>query len=216
MDAETTRRLLKAAVDRGLTVRALGPQKNHIQIIGGPLLVNYWPDAKNRSAYVAGTTQRKNNVTPEEAVEMAFKPPVLRPEQRKDKRGFSGTTNGRRKIVRRLRYRYGDNCHWCKEVMIFDGPDGPLRATIEHVIPLSRGGLDNENNMRLAHKRCNNERGGDMPELEDGDGNKRGERHITTKEAARFPAECGQDHSQSVGTRRWQSDADVRCPDFLD
>ena len=166
MDAETTRRLLKAATDRGIKIRALGPQKNHIQIIGGPLSpVNYYPDSKKRSAYVAGTTQRKNNVTPEEAVEMAFKPPVLRPEQRKDKRGLSGTANGRRRIVSRLRGEYGDNCHWCKEIMVFYG-DGPLRATIEHVIPLNRGGLDNENNMRLAHKHCNNKRGGDMPELE--------------------------------------------------
>jgi hypothetical protein len=166
MDAETTRRLLKAAVERGLKVKALGPQKNHIQIVGGPLLVNYWPDAKKRSAYVAGTTQRKNNVTPEEAVEMAFKPPVLRPDQRKDSRQMSGTTNRRRRLVNRLRWKYGDNCHWCKEVMIFNDIDGPLRATIEHVIPLNRGGLDNENNMRLAHKLCNNKRGHNMPELE--------------------------------------------------
>jgi hypothetical protein len=165
MDAETTRRLFKAATDRGLKIRALGPQKNHIQITGGPLLVNFYPDSKKRSAYVAGTTQRKNNVTLEEAVEMAFKPPTLRPEQRKDTRGLSGTTNGRRRIVSRLRGKYGENCHWCKEIMVFHG-DGPLRATIEHVIPLNRGGLDNENNMRLAHGKCNNERGSNMPELE--------------------------------------------------
>jgi HNH endonuclease len=165
MDAETTRRLLKAATDRGLKIRALGPDKGHIQITGGPLLINWYPDSKKRSAYVAGTTQRKNNVSPEEAVEMAFKPPVLRPLQRKDTREMSGTTKGRRRIVSRLRGKYGDDCHWCKRIMVFEG-DGPLRATIEHVIPLNRGGLDNENNMRLAHKKCNNMRGDNMPELE--------------------------------------------------
>ncbi len=165
MNEETTRRLLKAATDRGLKVKTLGPFNNHIQITGGPLLVNYYPDAKKRSAYVAGTTQRKNNVTPEEAVEMALKPPVLRPNQRKDSRWLSGKTNAKRRIASSLRDRYGDNCHWCKEPMVFSG-DGPLRATIEHVIPLDRGGLDNENNMRLAHKKCNNQRGNNMPELE--------------------------------------------------
>lgn len=164
MTPEIERRLLKAAADRRVKVRALGPQRNHIQIFGGPLLVNYYPDSTKHSAYVAGTTQRKINVSPEEAVEMAFAAPVLRTAQRKDARVMSGTTRGRRRIVSRLRGKYGDNCHWCKNCMVFDG-DGPLRATIEHVIPLDRGGLDNLNNMRLAHKKCNNQRGNNMPEL---------------------------------------------------
>ncbi len=165
MDAATKHKITEAALAKGLMVKFLGPIGSHVQIIG-PLLCNYYPDSKKRSAYVAGTTQRKNNVTLEEAVEMALKAPVLRPEQRKDWRRASGTTNGRRRIVSRLRGKFGDNCHWCKEIMVFFG-DGPLRATIEHVIPLDRGGLDNENNMRLAHKKCNNKRGNNMPELEE-------------------------------------------------
>ena len=164
MNEAMKRQITEAASAKGLKVEFHGPTGGHVQI-RGPLLVNYYPEAKKRSAYVAGTTQRKNHVTVDEAIEMAFKPPVLRPEQRKDRRGMSGTTNGRRRIVSRLRGKYGDNCHWCKQIMVFHG-DGPLRATIEHVIPLNRGGLDNENNMRLAHKKCNHKRGHDMPELE--------------------------------------------------
>jgi 5-methylcytosine-specific restriction endonuclease McrA len=164
MNESTKKRIVEAVLAKGLKVRFLGPQGNHVQILG-PLLCNFYPDAKKCSAYVAGTTQRRNHVTPEEAVEMALNPPTLKPGIRKDTRTASGTTSGRRKAVSRLRGKYGDNCHWCKEVMVFDG-DGPLRATIEHVIPLNRGGLDNENNMRLAHKKCNNKRGHDMPELE--------------------------------------------------
>jgi hypothetical protein len=164
MNEATKRRIVEAVFAKGLKVMFRGSSGSHVQILG-PLLVNYYPDSKKRSAYVAGTTQRKNNVTLEEAVEMAFKPPTLRPEQRKDARGLSGTTNGRRRIVSRLRGKYGENCHWCKEIMVFHG-DGPLRATIEHVIPLNRGGLDNPNNMALAHKKCNHDRGHDMPELE--------------------------------------------------
>jgi 5-methylcytosine-specific restriction endonuclease McrA len=164
VDAKTKQKIIDAASAKGLEVKFRGSNGTHVQIIG-PLLCNYYPDAKKRSAYVAGTTQRKNHVTPEEAVEMALKPPVLRPAQRKDSRWMSGNTRQRRQIVFRLRHQYGDNCHWCKLPMVFKG-DGPDRVTIEHVIPLDRGGLDNENNMRLAHRHCNNKRGSNMPELE--------------------------------------------------
>jgi hypothetical protein len=138
----------------------------HLQITGGPLLVNYYPMSKGRTAYVAGTTRRHAYVSPEDAVAMAFAAPPKAYGDRKSDRVFSGQSRNRRKIVSRLRGKNGDNCHWCKEIMVFYG-DGPLRATIEHVIPLDRGGLDNPNNIVLAHKKCNHKRGSDMPELED-------------------------------------------------
>lgn len=171
MNVDISRRLHAAATAKGLRVIVRGPQHNHIQIVGGPLLVNYYPDAAKRSAYIAGTTQRKNNVTPEEAVEMALVAPTLRTGQKKDHRPSS--TKTRLNTVRRMRVRLGDNCHWCKERMIFRGEPsydgGEMIATVEHVIPLGRGGLDNENNRVLAHKKCNNARGSDMPELEETD-----------------------------------------------
>lgn len=157
------KQLRELAAKRGLQVVDRG--QGHYQITGGPLLVNYYPLARRRSAYVAGTTSRRVGVSPAEAVEMAFSAPSLRGAAYKDQRHYSGKTGNRRKIVTRLRGKYGDGCHWCKQVMVFEG-EGPLRATIEHVIPLDRGGLDNLNNMRLAHKKCNNERGNNMPELE--------------------------------------------------
>jgi hypothetical protein len=168
MDSETTQRLLKAATDRGLKVRALGPHEDHIQIVGGPLLVNYYPDSKKRSAYVAGTTERRTNVTPEQAVEMAITIP--KPGLTKGKR-LNSSPERRRKIVRDIRSRKGDFCHWCHARMLFRDDEGyhqnsPLSATIEHVIPLGIGGLDNANNRVLAHKKCNHERGSNMPELE--------------------------------------------------
>lgn len=155
--------LKKQAAKRGLDVVERG--QGHYQITGGPLLVNYYPLAKRRSAYVAGTTSRRVGVSPAQAVEMAFTAPSLHGAAYKDTRDFSGRSYSRRKIVKRLRGKYGDKCHWCGIVMTFSG-EGPLQATIEHVIPLNRGGLDNFNNMRLAHKKCNNERGDNMPELE--------------------------------------------------
>jgi len=166
MDAKTKQKIIDAASAKGLEVRFRGPAGNHVQILG-PLLTNYYPDSGKRSAYVAGTTRRVNHVTPEQAVEMALKPPKIATADRKDKRRYS--KNHRRSAVANLRRRDGDKCKWCKELMIFRGEIGPLSATIEHIIPLNRGGLDNLNNMALAHKKCNNDRGHDMPELNGGD-----------------------------------------------
>ena len=164
MNEATKKRIVEAVLAKGLKVLFRGPSCDHVQIVG-PLLVNYYPESKHKTAYVAGTTGRKLHVTPKQAVEMALVAPTLGPGGRKDTRQESGTTKGRRKIVSRLRGRDGDACIWCREAMVFYG-EGPLRATIEHVIPLGRGGLDNMNNMALAHFKCNNGRGSDMPELE--------------------------------------------------
>jgi len=163
MNDATKRKIVEAAAAKGLTVQFHGPTGGHVQI-RGPLLVNWYPESKKRSAYVAGTTRRINNVTLEQAIDMTSTAPKIATADRKAKRQYS--KNNRQRAVRRLRARDGDRCKWCKEVMIFGGPDGPMRATIEHVIPLNRGGLDNPNNMALAHKKCNHDRGHDMPELE--------------------------------------------------
>ena len=163
MNESTRNKIVEAARAKGLEVRFRGEAGNHVQILG-PLLTNYYPDAKKRSAYVAGTTKRVNNVTPEQAVEMALKAPKIATSDRKAVRRFS--KNHRKTAHRILRERDGDRCHWCKEAMIFRGEPGPLSATLEHIIPLNRGGLDNLNNMALAHRKCNHDRGHDMPELE--------------------------------------------------
>ena len=61
------------AAKRGLRVEERG--MGHFQILGGSCLVNFYPYSKRRSAYIAGTTGRAvHNVTPEQAVEMAFQP----------------------------------------------------------------------------------------------------------------------------------------------
>ena len=65
--------LEQIAAKRGLRVEECGD--GHFQIIGGSCLVNYYPHSKRRSAYIAATTGRaRRNVTPEQAVEMAFEP----------------------------------------------------------------------------------------------------------------------------------------------
>jgi 5-methylcytosine-specific restriction endonuclease McrA len=61
---------------------------------------------------------------------------------------------------RRLAERDGAQCWLCK------GPfelKGPLKATIDHIIPRSLGGTDRMDNLKLAHRLCNRKRGSEDP-----------------------------------------------------
>lgn len=124
----------------------------HIQL-KGPLLVNYYPDSKSKSAYVAGTKKSVKHVWPKQALDMCFEAPELqaaRPEKR---------SAGSRKKRAAMLKKGITNCRWCNAPLTLDN------STIEHIVPLGRGGLDNANNRTLACKKCNEERGCDMPEL---------------------------------------------------
>ena len=65
--------LAAIAAKRGLRVEERG--LGHYQIIGGSCLVNYYPESKRRSAYIAGETGKARHcISPQQAVEMAFEP----------------------------------------------------------------------------------------------------------------------------------------------
>lgn len=58
-----------------------------------------------------------------------------------------------------LRARDGDLCHWCKQIMIFEGnPNGAKYATIEHLVKREHGGHRIPSNTALACRKCNNTR----------------------------------------------------------
>lgn len=59
----------------------------------------------------------------------------------------------RRDIVFSLAERDGWTCTYCGALMTLD------TSTIEHVVPLTRGGMDAINNMVLACKQCNADAG---------------------------------------------------------
>ena len=125
---------------------------NHYQF-KGPLLVNYYPKSKSKSAYIAGTKKALQQVTPEQAVAMCFKAPTCQGVT--DKRNPKASRKQRKAMLAK-----GINqCRWCKTPLTID------TSTVEHIIPLARGGLDNANNRTLACYDCNQDRGGNMPEL---------------------------------------------------
>ena len=57
----------------------------------------------------------------------------------------------------KVRERDGDNCWQCGHPMVFDGPhpNKGRAATIEHVLPLAKGGTSALDNLRLCHVGCN-------------------------------------------------------------
>src|SRR5690606_29241704 len=69
---------------------------------------------------------------------------------------MSGQKARKRELLRKL---YGDNCWLCGKPMKFDNPRRITGATLDHVLPRSRGGRNGIENLRLAHKCCNEKRG---------------------------------------------------------
>ena len=149
--------LKKLAAEAGVRVEepSMFAKNGHYKI-HGKLLVNYYPLSANRTAYVDGTTKGVKGVMPAQAIEMSQRQPQIAPAHLKDLRA----KNSREIRLRMMKGRTEVPCHWCGTMIHLH------TSTIEHVIPLDRGGLDNANNRVLACEPCNKARGNSMPELE--------------------------------------------------
>lgn len=152
MNTSVIEELRQIAEERGAEV--IVRSSSHIQI-RGKMLVNYYPFGSKRSAYVAGTKNAKKGVTPRQAVAMAFNlPPKVKAKRRKSY-----------KDVKEKLWNHGiRTCRWCGLDLVLEAGENNS-ATLEHIVPLSRGGVENRNNYSLACQNCNNWRGEDMPEL---------------------------------------------------
>lgn len=136
-------------------VELIEKPNGHYQI-KGVYLVNYYPFSKDQSIYVAATAARSKVTSPQRAVLIAAGKCLDWKVSAKDTR--PGNTKGRRKKIWERGVR---KCHWCQtEFASFS------ETTLEHIIPLSKGGLDNPNNYALAHKKCNHDRGNLLPHRE--------------------------------------------------
>ncbi len=67
-------------------------------------------------------------------------------------------SSSRRDKLPRLIEKYGDKCFWCDCHLM------PKLMTVDHYIPLSLGGSNKTDNLRLACYGCNQKRGNAMPE----------------------------------------------------
>ena len=114
----------------------------------GKVIVNYYPT--KRTAYISKT----NNGIPCSSSELASKwadNPELIPVKciAKAKR-----KNNNKTLRHKLFYDRGINkCYCCEKTMTFE------ETTLEHIIPLAKGGSNNIDNLSLSHYECNNEKG---------------------------------------------------------
>lgn len=142
--------LLRALAGRhGLELRE--PTAGHVQIIGAGMLVNWYPGSKRRTAYVAGAQSGKPYCSAEHVIELAL-----------GKAGEVGQkracrNSGRMKKKRRRMHAADPRCHWCRADLEFEA------ATVDHLLPLSRGGSNRDDNLVLACEPCNRARRDSLP-----------------------------------------------------
>lgn len=123
----------------------------HYRLLGETINISYWPNSRNRSAYIEGTKQTHTQVSPERAVKLACTLPGIVDKYSRDKRKYNRNKKDKKKMLKKRPF-----CHWCND------PLDAVSATVDHRIPLMRGGLDNMNNKVLSCQPCNIERGSDM------------------------------------------------------
>lgn len=78
---------------------------------------------------------------------------------RRARHGAVRATRERREALRHLIRAQEGRCAICGEAMTAARNEAPTMATIDHVVPLSRGGTDALSNLRAACLSCNTQRG---------------------------------------------------------
>lgn len=143
--------LMEIAREYGVDVRETAP--GHYQL-RGRLIVSYW--SRLSKAKVNGTIYTESHVSPYQAVQMTLQlPPVIKRHRRAKRRPKGSYRDIKAKLLVNIPY-----CRWCGTPLFL------AIATIDHEIPLSRGGADDESNLCLSCSDCNNHRGDRMPELQ--------------------------------------------------
>ena len=121
----------------------------HWQVNGGVCRVNYYPTT--RTMFVNGTTKGIFAESVGEIVRTALELPkrVKTEEGSAGRKGCTWTKNQRKKLFVKKPV-----CHWCGKRF-----EDPGQATLEHIIPLVRGGSNELQNLALACGPCNHGRG---------------------------------------------------------
>lgn len=132
----------------GLKARDCG--NGHWRIEAGKFSVNWYPNSKRRSIYINGFgAVVTTSGDADRAIALALTPPIVdilpKPLQEMRKKDYVGFK--RRALSKNPRcYLCGCKVDWHS-------------ASADHVIPLSKGGSNGEDNLRLACKPCNRMKG---------------------------------------------------------
>ena len=140
--------------ERIVKTRGLTPVDHgygHWQIVGGGFLVNFYPETKRGSVFcVAGM---KGIVGGLEAAIAAAAEPV--PAGKGTRKGQSYHQRMRRRLLKRDPHCYLCGCELNERT-----------ATLDHYIPISKGGHEGQDNCRVACEGCNLEKSDTMPTAE--------------------------------------------------
>jgi len=147
MSGPLVTKLTKLAERHGLEV-VMRPN-SHVQVRGGALIVNWYPSSKRRTAYCNGSVAGIACPRAEDVIALAVgnKEPCAARAERK-------STYKRHRA--RL-WKKNPRCHWCGKVVTFE------ESSLDHRIPLSRGGANTTDNYVMACKPCNHGRGNELP-----------------------------------------------------
>lgn len=124
----------------------------HWRIEGGDYEVNWYPRSKGKTIYINGLGRRgtQTNGDIETAIRLAKEPPSIKPPD-----GRTGRKGSYRGVKRKL-LKISRLCFWCN-AHLSNG-----KATVDHKIPLMRGGSNAQDNMVLACDPCNKEKGNNI------------------------------------------------------
>lgn len=141
----------KEAEKHGLAVRQCA--EYHWQIRSEEMIVNYYPTTG--TLFINGTTKGRSVFNLMDVIKAAMQaPPLIDKKVERKSRTWSFAERKRLSAVIK-------NCFWCgKPFSKYNKP------TLEHIIPLARGGSNLRDNLTLACHSCNKARGHNMPNLD--------------------------------------------------
>lgn len=138
----------RVAAKLGLKIRSCGG--GHFRIEGGRYEVNYYPNSRRRTIYVKtmGLSATITSGSWEKALEFAN---ILPNEGH-----IRAHEKSRRRPMRQWKkvlFKSGCRCYLCGITLTME------TATVDHFIPISKGGNNDVENLRLACFDCNKEKG---------------------------------------------------------
>lgn len=120
----------------------------HWQIRGGIAIVNYYPGKGTIYINGAECKSRERAHRADDLIQFAIEGPDYQRRTTRDPDGWD------KKAAKQRLFHRSRCCCWCGTRF-----DSVKAATIEHIVPLARGGSNRDDNLRLSCEPCNKARG---------------------------------------------------------